>query len=194
MSRFPWLALGLSVLAAAVHGLPAGAESLELRRELLGAEPWRLVTGHLVHWSLDHMVWDVLTFLGIAVLCERISRCDLAWVLALATPAISLAVLALRPELPVYRGLSGLDVALFALLAGQLRGWLGAGLGAAVAGKVLYEFATGSALFVTTPPGGVVLVPEAHLAGAAVAALYIACTRLGSGWRLDWPAPRGQTA
>jgi hypothetical protein len=98
-------------------------------------------------------------------------------VLALATVVVSLAVLAAYPGLASYRGLSALDVALFALLALQLGGGIGAALGALLAAKLGWEALTGAALFVGEPGAGAVLVPAAHLAGAAAAVAAFALAR-----------------
>lgn len=179
--RLPWVTLGLSLLAVAIYLAPGGAEGLELSRAgLRNGELWRLVGGHLAHWSRDHLVWDVATFAGVGVLCEMRSRRDTVLVLALAAPAISLGVLAAYPELASYRGLSALDIALYVLLAAQIGGRLGAGLATLLVGKLAFEGWTGSALFVPPPPGSVALVPVAHGVGGLVAGLFVA-----------WPRPGG---
>jgi rhomboid family GlyGly-CTERM serine protease len=175
--------LGLSVLAVAAHAAPGGAEALELSRVgLLDGELWRLATGHLAHWSLAHLAWDAATFAALGALCESRSRRDTVLVLALAAAAVAPLVLAARPALASYRGLSALDVALFVLLAARIGGRLGAALVFLLLAKLLYEACTGAALFVDSPSGPVALVPEAHLAGAAAAALYAACRPCATRW------------
>jgi hypothetical protein len=78
-----------------------------------------------------------------------------------------------------YRGLSGVDSALFALVTVRLgreaffdRQWRKLTLVAIVAGgfalKVGYEFASGATLFVDSSAGGMTPVPLAHVAGAMV--------------------------
>ncbi len=109
------LALGLSLLSPATLW--------ELDWGLLASEPWRLVTGHLVHWSTEHLVWDLAVFLGLGVACELRSRRRTALALALAVVGIGWGARLWTPGLDVYRGLSGLDAALFTLLAARcLRG------------------------------------------------------------------------
>ncbi len=99
-----------------------------------------------------------------------------------SAPAISLAVLAVHPNLDTYRGLSGLDTALFTLAATLL--WRDArrnhdralaavakwSLGALVA-KTIYELATGATLFVNSPAAGFIPLASAHAVGAIVGIL-----------------------
>jgi len=52
-----------------VPGVPA---LLQLDRAALGAgELWRILTCHWAHWSLDHLVWDVLAFGVLGLLAIR---------------------------------------------------------------------------------------------------------------------------
>lgn len=175
------LAAAALLLALAPMGAPAGGtgggEAWELHRHRLVVEPWRLFTGHLVHWSGEHLAWDLLLFLGLGLACERLhGRRRTALALALAVPAVALGCFLLVPDLVAYRGLSGLDAALFTLLAvrclrapGALTRRAGAAALAALGGKILWETATGASLFLSGLPGGpeaVVVVPAAHVMGA----------------------------
>lgn len=180
-TRLPWITAGVVAIAAAASAAPGAAAALELTRDgLARGEWWRLATGHLVHWSASHALWDVATFAGIAALCETRSRRETVWALVAAVPVASLAVLALHPELASYRGLSALDVALFALFACQLGGAIGVVFGAVVAAKLACEAWLGTALFVGDAQGGAVLVPVAHVAGAAAAFAAFAVLRFFS--------------
>ncbi len=91
------------------------------------------------------------------------------------------AVWIFLPGMERYRGLSGLDSAFFALLAAEVlrekwregrRLWALAVLAAALAfaGKIAWELATGTAVFVDSAAAGMVPVPLAHLVGAACGA------------------------
>jgi hypothetical protein len=110
--------------------------------------------------------------------------------------AISIAVLFLLPEMGIYRGLSGLDSAFFSLLAVTIlrqklseRNWLWVGIVGLVflgfLGKTAYELATGLTLFVDSHAAGMVPVPLAHVAGAAVGCL----SALGTPTLLESPQP-----
>jgi rhomboid family GlyGly-CTERM serine protease len=168
------MALALSASAVAAFLVPGAARWLEYDRgAIAGGELWRLVTGHLAHWSAEHLAWDLIAFLALGVLCERESRARFLACAAGATVTVSLALWWAMPGLDRYRGLSGLDSALFVLLAvslirqGVSRGVLaGAWALVALLGKLAWEGATGGALFVHDP--GLAAVPLAHLAGALV--------------------------
>jgi hypothetical protein len=91
---------------------------------------------------------------------------------------IPLALWCIWPAMSTYRGLSGIDSALFALLAAinvkraqaaRQWWWVGA-LGLvclAFAGKVTYELVTGDTLFVDSHAAQMTPVPLAHGIGAA---------------------------
>ena len=89
--------------------------------------------------------------------------------------AISVALLVLAPQWGTYRGLSGIDSALFVALAALLLlksgRWPDRSLGAVAlvlfCGKVAAEMLTASALFTSDTPGHEV-VPLAHFVGAVV--------------------------
>lgn len=159
-------------LLLALPALPAFALGswLELDRAAVArGEAWRLLTGHWTHWTLEHLLWDSLAFLVLATLCEtRIPRRLFLATVAGSALAVSAGVWFL-PEIERYRGLSGIDSALFVLLAASLvretRSPL-AGLAlAAFLGRSAWEVATGSPLFVEAD--GFVPVPLAHLIGGA---------------------------
>lgn len=179
----PLLSLGLGALALALHALPGAAEALAFEREAVAAgEAWRWLTGHWVHWSADQLAWDAGTFVVLAAGCELRSRRRLALCIAVAAPAISTVVWWGLPGLSHYAGLSGIDCALWALLCAELwrelraagrrgaAGWVAAAT-LALALKVGFEGWTGSTLFVAHLGAGVVPVPEAHAAGAAIGLL-----------------------
>jgi len=177
---FPALALGLGLLALLLAWVPGAEAALVFDRGALAAgEWWRLLTGHLVHWSADHRVWDVGTFVALGAACELRSRRRFAACVLGSALAISFAVWRLLPELAQYGGLSGVDCALFALLGVELwreqrrvDGRIAAGLAVALSGvlalKVGFEWVTGGTVFVADLGTSIVPVPAAHVAGAAV--------------------------
>ena len=59
--RLPVASLLFVVLAAALYALPGTAARLQYdRTAILHGELWRVLTGHLVHWSADQVFWDGL--------------------------------------------------------------------------------------------------------------------------------------
>lgn len=161
---------------------------LEYQRvAVLHGEVWRLLTCHWVHWSPEHLQWDLVASLGLVVACRAHLR-QAAAALAASSLAIPLAILVLQPRLATYRGLSGLESALFvqaavALLLAARATSLGADATrsarlraavprlaacAALAGftvKMLWEATTGGGFFVDTAADGFQPVPLAHLIG-----------------------------
>jgi rhomboid family GlyGly-CTERM serine protease len=181
--RWPLLTLLLSLAALGVALAPGAGPLLELDRALLVRQPWRLWTGHFVHWSGDHLLWDVLVFVALGAVAERRSRGRCALVLAAGALTIAVAVV-LGPAVSVYRGLSGVDSALLGLvLATRLsdpRLRFGAALTLLLfAGKVAFELASSEALFVRGSPG-VEVVPLAHVVGLVTGLALGAWPRWGS--------------
>lgn len=179
----PWLVMLLAAVAGGVALLPDGGAGLAYQRDLIAAgELWRLVTGHFVHWSHSHLVWDLCTFLALGAACELRSRKRLLACLLISAVAIPGVVWLLLPELELYGGLSGIDSALFALLGGQLahEQWK-RGSSAALAMALVFslafvlktgfEMTNGGTVFVGDLAPGIVSVPLAHLAGAVVGVL-----------------------
>lgn len=180
----PWLTLTLVALALIAAWQPTLAAAMELDRAALQqGEVWRLLTGHLAHWSGEHLFWDVAVFAVVGIACERRSRSRYACCLMAAALAIGVGVLTVCPELLKYRGLSGVDCALFAYLIADLvaersRKGQPVGvlllLGAILIAKIIWELGTGGALFVQSDV--MVPVPESHAIGA-VAGVSVAILR-----------------
>jgi rhomboid family GlyGly-CTERM serine protease len=137
------------------------------------------MTGHWIHWSRGHLIWDVGAFLLLGLLCEARGRLRFAACVLGAAVCIPAAVFVLLPQMDRYGGLSGIESALFALAAVDLvrEQWngmdgtakaLGIALGLGFACKIAWEMATGGAVFVADLGPGVAPVPVAHMAGAVV--------------------------
>lgn len=71
-------------------------------------EWWRLITGHLVHSSSSHLLWDLCVFIGASWYLERHSPALLlpSWLMGMAT--VNLLLMSPLSELSYYCGLSGL--------------------------------------------------------------------------------------
>lgn len=181
--RFPGASFLLALFAMLIYFIPSGTELLEYRRDALEhGELWRLVTCHFAHYSFEHLAWDVAAFLVLGAMCERRNRIGFLLCVLLSGLLIPSALWIAKPELFFYMGLSGLDSALFGLLAVGLllesRDKKDLGFGALVlllmllfGGKVVYESLQGSALFVSGMKDAVAPVPLAHGLGAAMGGL-----------------------
>ena len=154
------------------------------RAGLAAGEIWRLVTCHVVHWNAEHIQWDLLMFLVLGAACEIRNPRRMWLCVAAAAASVSLLVMCAFPGIESYRGLSGIDTALFTLLAIDLMrdaqrrqsGMLAAttgGLLLGFMGKTAYEAVTGHAFFVDQRSAGFELLVWDHVAasvaGAAIA-------------------------
>ena len=165
--------LTLALLIAAAAFVPAQWLRYD-RAAVLHGEVGRVWTCHLVHASLAHAALNGLALAALAV-CLRLRW---TWVLVATATATSVGILALRPDVALYVGLSGVLHGVFA--AGALRRrrqWLLLPLAA----KLAWEQWQGP----LTP--GPVLV-DAHLYGA------IAGLVAGALSRLRWSTKNGANA
>lgn len=181
--RHAAVTLSVALSAVAIQFIPAWAGCLQFERlAIMDGQGWRMLTGHLTHWNLDHLFWDVVMFVVLGAMVERQSRPRFVAVCLVSAFSISLLVLLGQPDLASYRGLSGIDTALFVYLAcdqlvnaGRQRRWtevcLPAALLAGFGGKLLYELVTGRTLFVDSQTAGFVVVTMAHAVGAAMGAV-----------------------
>lgn len=179
LSSFPLFSIALGLAAVFAGALPMAGELLQYdRAAIAGGEFWRVLTGHWTHWNAEHLLWDVMVFVALGIACESSGRRGYLLCVAAGAPVISLAVWTLLPQMQYYRGLSGLDAALYMLAGvtfvkeetpGRPSGTflLCMLLLAALGAKVGYEALYGKTIFVRDM-GGSVPVPIAHLAGALV--------------------------
>jgi len=175
----------LGLAAVVVYLAPWGNLSLEFsRRTIAGGEIWRLLTCHWTHFSFEHFVWNLLPFVWLGALCERRDRQGFLLCTIGSALAISVYVFLFVPELSSYRGLSGLDSALFGFIAvGRVNDAVKArnrmkclllGLCASLfAAKIGYETVCRAPLFVSHVEAGFVPVPGAHAVGFLVGATTV---------------------
>lgn len=136
-------------------------------------EPWRLWTGHLVHYGWGHALANTVALGAPWVLVPRGERLRLAWILVLLAPLLSLLLLPSLPAGAAYRGASGLACALWAFVGLRLAGQpasrrSGALLLLGLVLKLGLEVALGSGLLAA--PGGWHSLPAAHLWGGLLGA------------------------
>jgi rhomboid family GlyGly-CTERM serine protease len=167
-------------VVALVAFAPGAAALLQYDRAALAAgQWWRGISGHWAHWSADHLLWDAATFAALGMLAEVRSRTRFLLCAAASSVAITAGLWFLRPDVELYRGLSGIDSALFVLVAAGLlrdalstrRPLIGLAAGAALAGfamKAAWELSTGTAVFVNDASAGFESLPLAHALGAGV--------------------------
>jgi len=188
--------------ALALHWLPGVAQVAEL--DTRGRGPLALVqlwTSHLTHFGGSHLTWDLAMFAVLGLVAERLAPTATRVLLAAGAPLIAVAVIGADPQVLYYRGLSGVDTALFAFLAAHFaidsedagRRRMGRIALALLVARSIYELGSGgTALFVDGAAGGFNTVPIAHVAGAVVgvvtAALAVPVERGTRELRAAWSA------
>jgi rhomboid family GlyGly-CTERM serine protease len=182
-----WL---LGLLSLTVVLLELGGDSLRLscrydRVPVLQGEYWRLLTGHLVHASWEHLIGNLAGVGLVAALFPRDYSLK-QWLLILSLSAVSIdaGFVLHEPQLQWYVGLSGILHG--ALAAGAIAWWrheartLALILTGIFIGKLGWEQAHGALPF----SGDLTVVVDAHLYGAMgglVAAVLIGL------WQHYWP-------
>jgi rhomboid family GlyGly-CTERM serine protease len=149
------------------------------RAAVLQGEYWRLLTGHLVHGSGQHLLLNAVGLGLIAALFPREYSLR-GWLLVLASSVvvIDLGFVFLEPQLEWYVGLSG--VLHGALAAGAIGWWqhesrpLALALTLVLFGKLAWEQWHGALPL----SGDMPVVVDAHLYGAIGGALAGACLYL----------------
>lgn len=180
VSRAEVAAVVIALAMLLLQALP-NVDALDYRYAALSDEPWRWLTGHLVHVNWQHALINAVALWVVA----RLFAPDLsAWrqlaVLLAAALAISAGLALLYPSIVWYRGLSGALHGLFfagasvwlikALRGGFRELWLPSALFFGGWIKVALEQPGGA----TTPYAewlGAGVVPQAHLIGAACGTL-----------------------
>lgn len=175
------ITLSFAAVAAAVFAFDSAALLEFSRTEIVAGEWWRVLTGHLTHWNADHLTWDLMMFVVLGAVFERRSRAGFLSVLVASAVAISAAVFWIQPEFELYRGLSGVDSGLFVavcvgMLADARREKDRLTFAVAVAlligfvAKTVFEYATGTTLFVECAAAGFIPLALSHLSGAIAGA------------------------
>jgi rhomboid family GlyGly-CTERM serine protease len=190
VTRGAWL-VGLLAAVLVLLSLTgeSGREWLRYEREaVLQGQYWRLLTGHLVHGSVQHLLLNGVGLGLIAALFPREYSVG-GWLLILGSSVVTidLGFVLLEPQLQWYVGFSG--VLHGALAAGTLGWWrhesrrLALALTAVLLGKLAWEQWHGALPF----SGDMPVVVDAHLYGAIGGVLAGAFLWLRS---RDWSTAR----
>jgi rhomboid family GlyGly-CTERM serine protease len=121
LRRWPVVSPLLAGAAVGCYFIPGLAAWLQHDREaLLGGQLWRLVTCHWMHWTPAHLWWEAIAFVILGVWCEHLSRRRWMVLLIAASLLVPLIMWLVLRGVETYRGLSGLNAALFGLLTVML--------------------------------------------------------------------------
>lgn len=163
--------VGIAILSILIQTNIEMLESLQWSRsEPLAMYSW--ITSHLCHWSWDHLWWDLLAFGSLSAVAIRLAGHRYFWCLGLSALAICFEFHLFQTDLSTYRGLSGIDSAIFGLITYQLFKVGGkARLMSVIAAsafsiKTGVEIISGNTVFVNAEQA-FTPVPSAHLVGFA---------------------------
>lgn len=188
MKRLPYSTFALMAVAVAIHLFPSLGNALQFDRAAVAhGQVWRFFTAHLTHFGDDHLRWDLLAFAVLGALAERVSRGAFFLTMGISAVLITTGVAVAQPQFATYRGLSGIDSALFGFVIADLfvAGWrerhrfsmaVAAVAFAGFAAKSAVELASGATVFVDAG-AAFAPVPLAHLLGLA-GGLLVAAHRL----------------
>ncbi len=161
-------AAGVALLAIFFQLIPSLGEIFQWQR---GGSLLTYLTGHLTHWSWNHLIWDLaafatLSFAAIRLIPQRFLLC-----LLVAGIVIPLEIALNQPQFETYRGLSGIDSALLGLtIAGlwklrQTSRFIAAIALIAFVSKTIYELTTGDTIFVEQAQQAFIPATSAHISG-----------------------------
>lgn len=185
-----WL---IGLLCGAVVLLALGGEPVRLalryeRSAVIAGEYWRLLTGHLVHGSVAHLLMNLAGLGLIAALFPRdYSLRQWLLITAFSTAFIDIDFVFYQPQLPWYVGLSG--VLHGAVAAGAVAWWrhetsaMALLLSLLLSAKLLWEQLHGALPL----SGDMPVIVDAHLWGALGGLLAGLLIWLGL---QDWPTRR----
>ena len=176
--QVPVVTLLMAAGALLAYVLPGLASRMVYdRTAILSGEVWRLLTGNWVHFSASHLLYDLLA-LGLAGwIIERRGYPSFGPFCLVSALGIGTVLLAARPEVQFYGGLSGVATGAIVYLA--LRGleeappwrWICMAALVLTAGKVLLESITGQLTFAATGSVPFVPLPLSHVVGGLTASL-----------------------
>jgi rhomboid family GlyGly-CTERM serine protease len=191
----------IAALTVAIFCIPGGSALLEWNRAAIASgEFWRILSGHLTHFTAQHLFWDLATFLALSAWALRGSWRRWAAAVLASAAAISGVVYLALPRMMVYRGLSGVDYGVLGVIVGSAlasaiatRKWSHILLAAsgliAFGAKCTWELCSGVAPFAGDMGVGVSSVLAAHWVGFAVG---VAAGAAPTGWVGGIPARKGR--
>jgi len=161
-------AIGLATLTLLFQLIPDFGELFQWQRE---GSLFGYLTGHLTHWSWNHLIWDLTTFIALSYTALRFMPERFLLCLLIAGFVIPLEIALNQPQFETYRGLSGIDSALLGLTLVGL--WKSQNKARGIAlitlvaftCKTIYELTTGDSLFVEQAEQNFIPAISAHLSG-----------------------------
>jgi rhomboid family GlyGly-CTERM serine protease len=185
--RLPVWTLVIGAFALIIFYFPQLGELLVYDRAAIShGEIWRLLTGNLVHFSLAHLLYNLIAWLIIGTIIEFRAYRFFPVLCFSSALLVGITLFILEPELYLYAGLSGVVSAAVAYLClhgigekGVWR-WLCAATLAGLTAKTLIELGMRSSFMLLMSEENFVPVPLSHLAGIIAALLLFFLLRMTS--------------
>lgn len=199
-TRFPLITLLLvssaGLLFLLTRGNPQWSALLYGRAALADGEVWRLVTGHLMHFSWTHLAADTGGFLLLGLLVEKEQgRRTLLRLLLLLSLGTSAALWLFVPQLAFYGGMSALNYGLLTWLCLTERGvmqkpwdWIALLFPVLLLAHIGWQSSTEESLLSAGLPRAVRVAWQAHLAAVVLACIGVAAKESLRTWRDQAPS------
>jgi rhomboid family GlyGly-CTERM serine protease len=154
------------------------------RTAILSGEIWRMFTGHWVHFSTSHLVYDSLALGMAGWMIETRKLPNFGWLCLLTPWLVSGVLLLAEPQMRWFGGLSALGTTAVVYLA--LCGLHDTGLWRwaclvtlmGVVGKIGCEIATGHMIFVNAVNSSMTVSTASHVAGGLLALAFYGRAKL----------------
>jgi len=164
--------LTVAVAAMAATHVPwVGQWMVYDRGAIIQGQIWRLITGHVFHYSALHLWSNLLPLVVVGVWIERKNRVCYAVGCLLTAMTVGVGLFLAHPSMVRYGGLSGILCGLLVFYGFSLfrdRGtirWIGLVTLAVLILKTGYEMLSGQACLIDWNRHGFVVVPLSHLLG-----------------------------
>lgn len=170
--RLPIWTLGMITTGFIVYAFPDLASQIVYNRSaILSGEVWRLITGHWVHFSISHLLYNLTTLGIVGSIIERQDDRHYKYLYILSPFLIGASLLVIQPEIHFYGGLSGVVcgatvyLALHGLKEAGAWRWICLAVLLLTIAKVVIESLTGQFATVASDSTPFVPVPLSHLVG-----------------------------
>lgn len=157
--RIPLLTIGLLTILIGLHWLVENKMPFYFNAaDIFSGEVWRIVSGHLMHVDLEHLLWNCLGLAVLGTLLEYRSRAVLLASTGAGIAFVSALLLTPYAQLDYYCGLSGvLNTLLLVVLWFEwrlTRSWLIILIACGSIAKVLVEVSQGVSIVthISWPP------------------------------------------
>jgi rhomboid family GlyGly-CTERM serine protease len=177
--RLPGWTLVISAFALIIFFFPTlGNLLIYDRAAIIHGEIWRLLTGNLVHFSITHLVYNLIAWLIAGTIIEFHGYRFFPALCLSSSIFIGVTLFILEPELYFYAGLSGMVSAAVTYLCLHGIGekgiwrWLCAATLTGLITKTVIEMRSGSSFMLLISEENFAPVPLSHLAGI-IAAIFL---------------------